>query len=619
MALNNLFSSTLGAMAGVAQAINQIGAGGPRTPIDDYLESACSPHRMDPDLALNLEICDLINTKGRTYPRDAAMGIVRLVNSRHETISSHALELLDICVKNCGFPFHLQIASKEFLNELVKRFPERPPMLLPHGHRRILEFINQWNLTLVQNGKHKEDLRNITEMYRLLSQKGYRFPGVAQSAVAVLNQRNETLRSADELEEEDVMVKKAKLQELLRRASPADLEQANQLMKELVGFEGQVDYKAKEREELTKFEDKAKRLEAMLQEVTSPVELQSAAIQDLLIHCKSAQAKCVKLIETREDDDHLQRLLDLNDQLNRVIGAYRAIQTGTPVQQQQQQPTNTTLISWSPSTSPAHPPAQPPAAAAARNGGGNVMDDLLDLSFGAPPAAPLAGGSLLGGPSPSAGLGFGGGLAPMAGMAAAQQPDLLGGGGGEGAIFLAANTPPTQATTLDFGGFFGGPSSSPVPAARQQSPVSVKTTGTGGMDLLGMGLATPPASAGTPTSSSAATMQTQTVYDANGLCVTATWARNAARAGQVDAQCEFANRTLTPILALSWQVAAPRGVQLKVEPLSAQVIPASAAKGAYQRFSAQVGDGAGELKVKFKVGFASNGVNVDGEGVFSLA
>lgn len=109
----------------------------------------------------------------------------------------------------------------------------------------------------MQNGKYKDDLRHISDMYRLLLSKGYRFPGVAQSQVAVLTQPTEvrhhllhsvrvlpeltpllplqTLRSADEMEEEDTIVKKAKLQELLRRARPGDLEEANKLMKELVG------------------------------------------------------------------------------------------------------------------------------------------------------------------------------------------------------------------------------------------------------------------------------------------------------------------------------------------------------------------------------------------------
>ena len=38
-------------------------------------------------------------------------------------------QLLDHCVKNCGYPFHLQISTKEFLNELVRRFPSQPPVI----------------------------------------------------------------------------------------------------------------------------------------------------------------------------------------------------------------------------------------------------------------------------------------------------------------------------------------------------------------------------------------------------------------------------------------------------------------------------------------------------------
>jgi len=34
---------------------------------------------------------------------------------------------------------HLQISTKEFLNELVRRFPERPPMVTGRVMGRILE------------------------------------------------------------------------------------------------------------------------------------------------------------------------------------------------------------------------------------------------------------------------------------------------------------------------------------------------------------------------------------------------------------------------------------------------------------------------------------------------
>ena len=37
-------------------------------------------------------------------------------------------QLLDLCVKNCGYPLHKQVGSKKFLNGLVRQFTERPPV-----------------------------------------------------------------------------------------------------------------------------------------------------------------------------------------------------------------------------------------------------------------------------------------------------------------------------------------------------------------------------------------------------------------------------------------------------------------------------------------------------------
>lgn len=80
--------------------------------------------------------------------------------------------MLDTLVKNCGYPFHLQISTKEFLNELVRRFPERPPTFPPPAMAKVLGLIHQWKMTLCVHSKHKEDLVHIRDMHRLLSFKG---------------------------------------------------------------------------------------------------------------------------------------------------------------------------------------------------------------------------------------------------------------------------------------------------------------------------------------------------------------------------------------------------------------------------------------------------------------
>ena len=96
-------------------------------------------------------------------------------------------QLLDICVKNCGYPFHLQISTKEFLNELVRRFPERPPIRPSRVQTRVLEAIEEWRQTICQTSRYKEDLGFIRDMHRLLLYKGYMFPEVRREDAAVLN------------------------------------------------------------------------------------------------------------------------------------------------------------------------------------------------------------------------------------------------------------------------------------------------------------------------------------------------------------------------------------------------------------------------------------------------
>ena len=71
------------------------------------------------------------------------------INSRNPNQSLLALAVLDHLVKNGGYPIHLQISTKEFLNELVRRFPERPPMVTGRVMGRILEVSPKTPLAVV--------------------------------------------------------------------------------------------------------------------------------------------------------------------------------------------------------------------------------------------------------------------------------------------------------------------------------------------------------------------------------------------------------------------------------------------------------------------------------------
>lgn len=103
------------------------------------------------------------------------MLIARFANHRNPHIALLALSLLETLVQSCGYPLHLQIATKDFLNELVRRFPERPPPFPGPVMSRILELIHGWKEGVCVESRWKEDLGNIRDMHRLLTFKGYRF------------------------------------------------------------------------------------------------------------------------------------------------------------------------------------------------------------------------------------------------------------------------------------------------------------------------------------------------------------------------------------------------------------------------------------------------------------
>ncbi|GAA6023385.1 hypothetical protein JCM11491_006454 [Sporobolomyces phaffii] len=297
-----------------------------------YIERACDPSLHEPNLSLDLEIADLINSKKANTPREAAVETVRLVNHRNSHVAMLALHLLDILVKNCGYPFHLQISTKEFLNELVRRFPERPPTFPPPPMAKVLELVHEWKNTICLTSKHKEDLVHIRDMHRLLSYKGYRFPDFDRRQASVLNP-TENLQTPDELEEEDRAAQAAKLQELIRRGTPKDLAAAQELMKVMAGAE--PDKKPNYEQQVTKELDRIQQRVLLLNEMLNnakPKErfVEGDAYDQIAQKCRHVQPKIQKWIgESAENNpDAMDRLLLINDLINNVTKRYESFKGG---------------------------------------------------------------------------------------------------------------------------------------------------------------------------------------------------------------------------------------------------------------------------------------------------
>ena len=94
-----------------------------------------------------------------------------------------------------------------------------------------------------------------------------RCESVSMGSVAVNIDWKQNLKSAEEMEEEERAAQSAKLQELIRRGRPEDLQEANRLMKIMAGYDtrNKTDYRAKAAEEVSRVQQKAKLLEERLQ------------------------------------------------------------------------------------------------------------------------------------------------------------------------------------------------------------------------------------------------------------------------------------------------------------------------------------------------------------------
>ncbi|ORX34513.1 hypothetical protein BD324DRAFT_604723 [Kockovaella imperatae] len=302
--------------------------------VQALVEQACDPTLPAPNDAVNIELAELINRKKANSAREACHALLTHINSRNPNQALLALSVLEHLVRNCGYPVHLQISTKEFLNELVRRFPERPPMVTGRVMGRILELIHEWKNTLCVHSKYKDDLVHIRDMHRLLSYKGYRFKAFDAARAMASSNPNEDLKSPEELEEEDRAAKSAKLQELIRRGTPRDLAAAQDLMKALAGAEPDKapDYASQTLGELEKVQSKAILLNDMLNNAKEGerIGVDGDVYDQVAAACRGARPKIQRWIEqdAGEREGMMERLLLCNDLINNALDRYEACKVG---------------------------------------------------------------------------------------------------------------------------------------------------------------------------------------------------------------------------------------------------------------------------------------------------
>ncbi|XP_015245865.1 PREDICTED: target of Myb protein 1 isoform X5 [Cyprinodon variegatus] len=145
------------------------------SPVGQRIERATNSSLPSEDWELNMEICDIINSS-EEGPRDAVRAIKKriLANKNFKEIM-FALTVLETCVKNCGYRFHILVTTRDFVEGVLLRsiIPRNnPPQVV---HDRVLAIIQAW----ADAFRSSPDLTGVVSVYEDLRRKGLEFP-VAQ-------------------------------------------------------------------------------------------------------------------------------------------------------------------------------------------------------------------------------------------------------------------------------------------------------------------------------------------------------------------------------------------------------------------------------------------------------
>ncbi|OXC69142.1 vacuolar protein sorting-associated protein 27 [Cryptococcus neoformans] len=140
---------------------------------EELAEKACSPlnlpYPQSEDIATALEVADMIRSKA-VQPKMAMQSLKKRIASKNGRVQMYAIGLTDTCIKNGGDHFLLEVASKEFVDELSNLI--KATTTSPEVKQMLIKYFQQWALAF----KSKSELSFFVEVYNELKASGITFP-----------------------------------------------------------------------------------------------------------------------------------------------------------------------------------------------------------------------------------------------------------------------------------------------------------------------------------------------------------------------------------------------------------------------------------------------------------
>ncbi|XP_034749944.1 target of Myb protein 1 isoform X1 [Etheostoma cragini] len=292
------------------------------TPVGQRIENATGSSLPAEDWALNMEICDMINSL-EEGPRDAIRALKkRIVGNKNFKEVMLALTVLETCVKNCGYRFHILVTTRDFVEGVLVRaiIPRNnPPLVL---HDRVLSIIQAW----ADAFRSSPDLTGVVSVYEDLRRKGLEFPMTELDGYAPVQAPQKTLPGNGPAVTSLLAVR-------LSSKPPLIPPQTTELKLALEGNTAFTPSQIKKlktelgvvRTNLTMMSDMMSQLD--------PVTVKQAdmeLLEQLYTVCKEMQDRIVKIVPRLSEERLIEELLAANDEMNTAFTRYHRFERRIP-------------------------------------------------------------------------------------------------------------------------------------------------------------------------------------------------------------------------------------------------------------------------------------------------
>lgn len=162
------------------------------SPFDADVERATSELNASDDIGLIREVCEKVK-QAPSGAKDCLRSIVKRMNHKVPHVALQALSLLDACVRSCGYAFHVEMASRDFVSECRTFITSGKP------HQKVVQKLKMLVKRWAENEFRTDPALNIIPtMYNSLKNEGHSFPSVEEFLI------KEAAPSMSRKEEDDI-------------------------------------------------------------------------------------------------------------------------------------------------------------------------------------------------------------------------------------------------------------------------------------------------------------------------------------------------------------------------------------------------------------------------------